>query len=41
MRADLPAEKLDTTKDKQEANYLLGEYRLAFGKDWKIWMEIE
>ena len=31
-------EKIDTTSTKREANYLVGEYQLAFGKGWKIWV---
>ena len=30
-------EKIDRAKTEHEANYLVGEYRLAFGKGWKIW----
>jgi hypothetical protein len=32
-------EELDTAKDQQEAEYLLGEYRLAFGAGWTIWIK--
>ncbi len=28
-------ELIDTAKDKKELDYLLGEYKLAFGKGWE------
>lgn len=31
-----PPEVIDTTT-KKEAAYLVGEYRMAFGKDWVVW----
>lgn len=33
------SEEIDTAKDLQEANYLVGEYQLAYGKDWQVWHE--
>lgn len=30
-------ERIDQASNEKEAQYLVGEYRLAFGKDWKIW----
>jgi hypothetical protein len=29
-------EHCDHAKDKTEKDYLLGEYRLAYGKDWEF-----
>ena len=29
-------EEIDTAEDKKEAEYLVKEYRMAYGKDWKI-----
>lgn len=29
-----PWEEIDTANDKQECDYLLGEYRMAFGPGW-------
>ena len=34
-------ERLDTSEDEQDAEYLVGEYRMAFGPKWKIWKEID
>jgi hypothetical protein len=31
-------EELDSADTKQEAEYLVGEYRLAFGTGWEIWI---
>lgn len=30
-------EELDTAETKEEANYLVKEYVLAFGAGWTIW----
>ena len=30
-------ERIDGASNVKEANYLVGEYRLAFGQGWKIW----
>jgi hypothetical protein len=30
-------EEIDEADDLKTAQYLVGEYRLAFGADWKIW----
>jgi len=32
-------EEIDTAETREEAEFLLGEYQLAFGEDWKIWTE--
>ncbi len=32
-------EVIDTTDDKNEAVYLVGEYIMAFGSEWDIWFE--
>jgi len=32
----LPVEEIDKAETRKEANYLLQEYRLAFGKDWQL-----
>lgn len=34
-------EDIDTARNMQEALYLLGEYRLAFGSDWYLYIEPE
>jgi hypothetical protein len=34
-------ERLDTSDDEQGADYLVQEYRMAFGPKWKIWKEID
>ena len=31
-----PWEEIDEVEDRQELNYLLGEYRLAFGSGWQF-----
>lgn len=31
-------EVLDTAETEQEASYLASEYKLAYGRDWKIWV---
>jgi len=30
-------EEIDRADDKDEARYLVQEYRMAFGPDWSIW----
>jgi len=35
----LTPEEVDTADTLEEANYLLGEYRLAFGDSWEMWIE--
>lgn len=30
-------EKLDSANSQRSADYLVGEYRMAFGHDWTIW----
>ena len=30
-------EKIDQASSQKDADYLAGEYRMAFGRDWKIW----
>lgn len=37
----LPAEEIDEAEDISNAEYLLGEYRLAYGCDWRVWYEKE
>jgi len=32
------AEVIDRASSKREASYLAGEYRMAFGRDWTIWV---
>jgi hypothetical protein len=32
-------EEIDTAEDLTSAEYLVGEYKLAYGKDWDIWYE--
>lgn len=34
-----PQEELDTAETESGAKYLMGEYRLAFGAGWRIWIE--
>lgn len=36
-----PVEEIDTAETHKEAQYLLGEYVMAFGSDWQIWIESE
>lgn len=31
------AEVIDTAEDRKEASYLVGEYQLAFGSDWRVY----
>jgi hypothetical protein len=31
-------EEIDTADTREEAEFLLGEYRMAFGSDWKLWI---
>jgi hypothetical protein len=31
-----PKEEIDTAENKQDAEYLLGEYRMAFGAGWTL-----
>lgn len=30
-------EKIDTATDKLDADYLVREYKLAYGRRWQIW----
>ncbi len=32
-------ELIDTAYSEKNANYLVAEYTIAFGKGWKIWWE--
>jgi len=34
-------EELDRIGNVEEAEYLVEEYRMAFGSDWDIWFEKE
>jgi len=36
-RGEKTAEELDTATGQDQADYLVGEYQLAFGRDWLIW----
>lgn len=33
------SEEIDTAKDLKEAEYLVGEYQMAYGKEWSVWHE--
>jgi hypothetical protein len=33
---NFPKEVVDTAEDRKEANYLLSEYRLAYGSEWSL-----
>lgn len=32
-----PPEVIDHASSVQEAGYLAGEYRMAYGRDWVVW----
>jgi hypothetical protein len=32
-------EVVDRAEDEFSADYLVGKYQMAFGKDWRIWWE--
>jgi len=32
-------EEIDSAETKKDAEYLLREYKLAFGRAWKLWIE--
>lgn len=32
-------EELDTANNDNSAEYLISEYRMAYGPDWHIWQE--
>jgi hypothetical protein len=34
-------EEVDSTDDKKEAIRLRGEYQLAFGSSWSVWVEVQ
>ena len=34
-------EEIDHADDEKEALRLQGEYQIAFGKDWSIWVEVQ
>jgi len=38
-RSRYGTEQLDESDSKQNAEYLLTEYKLAFGPAWEIWIE--
>jgi hypothetical protein len=38
-RSDFGTEEVDTAETRHEADYMLGEYRLAFGPGWVLWIE--
>jgi len=31
------SEVLDEAEDQKTADYLVGEYRMAYGRDWLVW----
>jgi hypothetical protein len=31
--------KLIPATGEKEANYMVGEYKMAFGRDWEIWKQ--
>jgi len=33
------AEIIDTAKNPKEAQFMVGEYRMAFGSGWVIWYD--
>jgi hypothetical protein len=35
----LAPEEIDVAQTREEADYLLGEYKLAYGRDWQLWIE--
>lgn len=36
-----PTEEIDTAETEEEADYLEGEYVLAYGAGWHIWKETQ
>lgn len=34
-------EEIDTAETEKEAQYLQGEYQLAYGAQWQVWIEGE
>ena len=34
---NLPVEELDEADDQKTADSLVGEYRMAYDKDWSVW----
>ena len=34
-------EVIDTAQDKEEADYLVREYKLAYGREWKVFKRIQ
>lgn len=34
-------EVIDTSEQLSQANYMLTEYRMAFGPEWTLWIEKE
>jgi len=38
---NLPVERIDEFDTKREAEKMLAEYRMAFGPDFRLWLEEE
>jgi hypothetical protein len=38
-RSKYGTEEIDTAETKQSAEYLLNEYRIAFGGGWSLWIK--
>ena len=36
-RSEYGTEEIDEAKDRAEADYLVREYRMAYGSGWTIW----
>lgn len=34
-------EEIDNADDEGTARYLQGEYQLAYGSDWQVWVEVQ
>lgn len=34
-------EEIDHADDEKTARYLKGEYQMAFGSDWHVWVEVQ
>ncbi len=35
----LPPEEIDTADDQEEAEFLLGKYKMAYDSDWQLWID--
>jgi hypothetical protein len=38
-KSSFGTEEIDSADTRQEAEYLLAEYRLAFGPGWVLWID--